>query len=207
MYTSLVYTVHMSPRERILRAARRIYEKDGLAGLSMRRVSARVGLTPMALYRHYADKDALLDALVAEGFAQFEVVVQHAADEPTPLARVRAVCEGYVEFALSYPRMFELMFLIPRPGVPSAPASLQSSPSASFTRIIASVHEAMQAGTIVADDPAQVMLLLWGTVHGLVALHFSGRFRFDDAAFRQLASAQIDRALRLLTARTSPPPE
>jgi AcrR family transcriptional regulator len=154
----------------------------------------------MALYRHYADKDALLDALVADGFAQFEVVVQKAADEATPLARLRSLCEGYVEFALSRPRLFELMFLIPRPGVPPAPTSLQSSPSAPFTRIIASVHEAMQAGTIAADDPAQVMLLLWSTIHGLVALHFSGRFQFDDAAFRQLASAQIDRGVRWLAA-------
>jgi AcrR family transcriptional regulator len=193
----------MSPRERILRAARRIYEKDGLAGLSIRRVSQRVRLTPMALYRHYANKDALLDALVAEGFTHWEVFVQKAADEPTPIARLRGVCEGYVDFALANPRIFELMFLIPRKGVPPAPASLQSTPSPGFSRIIASLHEAMQTGAMTPDDPAQVILFLWGTVHGLVALHFSGRFQFDDAVFRKLASAQIDRAIRLLS-RQSP---
>jgi len=188
----------MSPRERILRAARLIYEKEGLAGLSMRRVSQRVRLTPMALYRHYANKDALLDALVAEGFGHFEAVVQKAADEPTPIARIRGVCHGYVDFALANPRMFELMFLIPRRGIPTAPASLQSSPSPAFTRIIAAVHEAMETRVIPADDPGQVMLFLWGTLHGLIALHFSGRFQFDDALFRKVAAAQIDRLIRLL---------
>jgi AcrR family transcriptional regulator len=188
----------MSPQERILRAARRLYEKEGLAGVSMRRVSQRIGVTPMALYRHYADKDALLDALATEGFGQFEGFVQRAADEATPIARLRALGECYIDFALTHPRMFELMFLIPRRGIPPAPASLDSKASPSFTRIAASLREAMQEGTIAADDPAQVLLFIWGIVHGLVALHFSGRFQFDDVAFRKLASAQIDRAIRLL---------
>jgi AcrR family transcriptional regulator len=195
----------MTPRERILRAARRIYEKDGLAGLSMRRVSAQVGLTPMALYRHYADKDALLDALVADGFAQFETFVAVAADQPTPTARFRGVLEAYIEFALERPRTFELMFFIPRDNVPPAPASLEATPSPSFTRIIAAVKEAMKDGALAPDDIGQVLLLAWSTVHGLIALHFSGRFGHDDNAFRPIASQTIDRLMRVLASGTLPP--
>jgi len=194
----------MSPRDRILRAAKAIHERNGLAALTMRRVSARVGLTPMALYRHFADKDALLDALVAEGFTQFEGFVARAADAPTPAERFRAVLHGYVDFALTHPRTFELMFFVPRTNVPAAPASLASTPSPAFTRIIAAVREAMRDGTIVTDDSPQLLLLAWGTVHGLVALHFSGRFGHDDAVFRRIADDQISRLMRLL-APASPP--
>src|SRR5829696_2352994 len=64
--TGRVYTVHMRPaRERILKAAERIYRKAGVDALSIRRVAAAVDLTPMAIYRHFRDKDALIDALVA----------------------------------------------------------------------------------------------------------------------------------------------
>src|SRR5688500_6104847 len=135
LYTQLVYTVYMAPADRILREARKIYERHGLPGLSIRRVSARVGVTPMALYRHYAGKDALLDALVAEGFAEWETYVARAADEPTPMSRVRAILAVYVEFALDHPRLFELMFLTPRKGIPPAPASLEPPPSPGFTRL------------------------------------------------------------------------
>jgi AcrR family transcriptional regulator len=195
----------MTSEERILRAARRIYEKDGMPGLSMRRVSAQVGLTPMALYRHYADKSALIEALVADGFAQFETFVAGAADAPTPGARFRAVLDAYVDFALKRPRTFELMFFIPRDGVPPAPASLEASSSPSFTRIIAAVKEAMQDGTLAPDDVGQVLLLAWSTIHGLIALHFSGRFGHDDRAFRPIASQVIDRLMRALAPRATTP--
>ncbi len=194
----------MTPADRILREARKLYERHGLPGLSIRRVSARVGVTPMALYRHYADKDALLDALVAEGFGEWEMYVARAADAATPMARVRGVLSMYVEFALDHPRLFELMFLIPRTGIPPAPASLASTPSPGFTRIIAAINEAMQEGSLAGEDTKEVILLVWATVHGLIALHFSGRFQFDDAAFRQIASRQIDRLLRALAPARKP---
>jgi AcrR family transcriptional regulator len=196
----------MTQRERIVRAAQRIYEKEGMAGLSMRRVSARVRLTPMALYRHFDDKDALLDALVAEGFARFESYVARAAEEASAIDRFRAVLQQYIEFALANPRTFELMFLIPRVGIPAAPASLERSPSPAFTRIIASVEEAMRNGALAADDPGRTMLFSWSAIHGLIALHFSGRFGFDDAVFRGVASEQIDRLIRLLAAPASSSP-
>ena len=205
VYTREVYTVHMTTRDQILRAAKAIHERSGLQALTMRRVSARVRLSPMALYRHFADKDALLDALVADGFAQFEHVVSQAADAPTAEQRLRAMLHGYVDFALANPRTFELMFFVPRTNVPVAPASLAASPSPGFSRIIAAVHEAMREGTIAADDPAQVLLLAWGTIHGLVALHFSGRFGYDDAAFRHIVDDQIERFMRVLARAPSPP--
>jgi AcrR family transcriptional regulator len=194
----------MAPADRILREARKIYERHGLPGLSIRRVSARVGVTPMALYRHYAGKDALLDALVAEGFAEWETYVARAADEPTPMARVRAILAVYVEFALDHPRLFELMFLTPRKGIPPAPASLESPPSPGFTRIIAAFNEAMRERSLATDDTKEVILMAWATVHGLIALHFSGRFQFDDAAFRQIAARQIDRLIRALAPARKP---
>ena len=51
-------------RDRILDAARNLFDAEGEAGLSMRRIATVVGITPMAIYRHYADKDALKNALI-----------------------------------------------------------------------------------------------------------------------------------------------
>lgn len=193
----------MTSRQRILRAAQRIHETKGLDGLSIRRVSSRVGLTPMAVYRHFADKDALLDALVAEGFAEFETYVAAAARARTPEARIRAVVRAYVTFALEHPRLFELMFLVPRRRVPTAPASLQTTPSPAFSRIIAAVHEAIETGVIAPDDPAQLLLFMWSAVHGLITLHFSGRFGFDDALLWRIVDEQLDRLMRLLACGTA----
>ena len=59
-------------RAAVVETALRLVDRDGLEGVSMRRVAAAVGATPMALYRHVPNKDALLDALVATVFAELE---------------------------------------------------------------------------------------------------------------------------------------
>ena len=58
-------------RERIVEEARDLYLTAGLAGLSMRKVAERVGVTATALYRHFEDKQALLLAVVQAGFERF----------------------------------------------------------------------------------------------------------------------------------------
>jgi len=60
----------MPTRTRIIRASRRLFDEKGLEELSLRSVARRVGITPMAIYRHFDSKEALVDALVLDGLAQ-----------------------------------------------------------------------------------------------------------------------------------------
>ena len=187
-------------RDRILAAADRIHASKGASALSLRAVARAVGITPMAIYRHFKDKDDLLDALAAAGFDKLEGYFAAAVRARTPLKALERVLLAYGDFAMAEPRAFELMFLIPRT-VPEAPASLRTSPSPSFETLISGVREAIESGTIAAGDPAEIILLCWATVHGLVALHLTGRFGYDDARFRRLYAGTVKRLLSTLTVR------
>src|SRR5260370_27972470 len=68
----LVYSVDMkaTTSQRIARAARRLLDKEGAESVTMRRVASAVGITPMALYRHYPNRDGLLNALADVGFVE-----------------------------------------------------------------------------------------------------------------------------------------
>jgi TetR/AcrR family tetracycline transcriptional repressor len=66
-------------RERILEAALEIVEGEGVDALSMRRLAQELDVWPMSVYRYFQDKDALLDAMAADGFEQ---VSAPPADEP-----------------------------------------------------------------------------------------------------------------------------
>ncbi|HEX8693051.1 MAG TPA: TetR/AcrR family transcriptional regulator [Longimicrobium sp.] len=196
----MVYGVDPTPgQQRILAAAERLYKGGGLDALSIRRVAELVGVTPMAIYRHYRDKDALLEALVGLGFERWEKYLARAARRRTPLRRFEAALTQYREFALDEPRLFELMFLIPRPNVPHAPASLRMTSSPAFGVMIASVREAMEAGALRRGDPGETILALWAAAHGLTALHFSGRFGGDDAVFRRVYDRTMKQLLQLFT--------
>lgn len=187
-------------RDRILAAARRIHRTEGVAGLSLRAVAREVGLTPMAIYRHFEGKDALLMALVAEGFAELEAVFAKAVDARTPLKAIERLLLAYGDFALAEPEAFELMFLIRRPAVPEAPASLRTSPSSSFEVAISAVREAIEAGDLKPGDPAEIILTAWATVHGLIALHLTGRFGGNSEAFRATYRRTVKRLMGMLAA-------
>jgi AcrR family transcriptional regulator len=187
----------MPSPDTILTVAERIHRKHGLQALSLRRIAKVVGVTPMALYRHFKDKDALLTALAARGFAILETFLAEAATRRDPLSRVRAGLVQYREFALAERRLFELMFLVPRRDVPSAPESLRATSSPAFGTLIGALKDCMEDGTLRRADPAQVILLLWGTAHGLIALHYSGRFG-NDGHFRALFDAMLNFQFQLL---------
>jgi len=187
-------------RQRILSAAHRIHRTHGVAALSLRAVAREVGLTPMAIYRHLEDKDALLMALVEEGFAKLETVFAEALTAKTPLKAIERFLLAYAEFALAEPHAFELMFLVRRPGVPEAPASLRTSPSPSFEGAISAVQEAMETGDLKRGDPGETILTIWATAHGLIALHLTGRFGYKDDTFRTIYRRTVKRLLVMLAA-------
>jgi AcrR family transcriptional regulator len=186
-------------RERILTAARRIHRTQGVAALSLRAVAREVGLTPMAIYRHFADKDALLMALVQEGFAELEIQFAAAVKARTPLKAIEGVLLAYAEFAIAEPHAFELMFMVRRPDIPAAPASLRRSPSPSFEVVIAAVRDAMAAGDLPEGDPGDLLLFAWSTAHGLITLHLTGRFGGDADTFRPIYRRTMKRLMAMLS--------
>lgn len=193
----------MPTTQQIVETAERIHNKRGLEALSMRSVAKAVRVTPMALYRHFADKDALLNAVAERGFATLETYLAKAGAESRPIRRMRQGLIQYREFALAHRRMFELMFFLPRAGVPKAPASLGETTSPSFGKLIETLKQCMDAGSVRRSDPGLVILMLWAMAQGLIALHFSGRFG-ADATFREIFDLALDTELDALKPRQDP---
>src|ERR1700751_4540642 len=130
--------------ERIAIAARRLLDKEGAEAVTMRRVAAAVGITAMAVYRHYPDRKGLLNALADEGFrelAEALSAVRTPGDgtakngsaknsrRDSIEARLRRLLDVNVTFALENPRLFELMFLTPREGARQFPRDFAAGKS------------------------------------------------------------------------------
>ena len=77
----------MNARDRILNAAYRVMKRDGAAAFSLRAVAKAANVTPMAIYKHFENRDALLDALVLDGLAHWETRVR-SIKAGTPLERM-----------------------------------------------------------------------------------------------------------------------
>jgi AcrR family transcriptional regulator len=174
----------MHPADRILRAAVRLYERDGERGVSIRNVAAAVGLSPMALYRHYAGRDDLLAAIAAEAFAVWEARVQavRGKDARAWLARLS---EAYLRFALDEPRRYEACFVLPSRTARRIPADFAAGRSPAARVITERIAEGLARGELRGPDALTIGLVVWAEAHGLILLHRDGRFGGDRRVFTQ----------------------
>ncbi|MFF0461725.1 TetR/AcrR family transcriptional regulator [Streptomyces mexicanus] len=97
-------------RERILSAAANLLDREGRAAVSTRAVCAAAGVQPPTLYRLFGDKDGLLDALADYGFERYLVEKQALGQTDDPVADLRRCWDLHVDFGLSRPASYILMY-------------------------------------------------------------------------------------------------
>jgi AcrR family transcriptional regulator len=184
----------MTMKARILAAAKAAFEAEGLAGVSVRRVAGAVGITPMAVYRHYADKDALINALVMDGLTAWEVRVRRR-NGATALQRIEHMIELFIDFALKEPRTFEAAFLLPGRDARRFPNDFVRGRSPAVALLQADMEDVLRERGLQPSLALEVWLMLWGLGQGLVALYRAGRMEGGARAFRALARKLLRRSL------------
>jgi len=191
-------------RQRIFRAARSILLDEGAAALSMRRIGRQVGLTPAAIYRHYASKQELLDEIAIAGLQALESHLRPALDAATPGGRVRRLTDGFLDFAMEQPTYFDFVFLTP--GVLRKPLTeeLARPMWGTFRESVDQIEACMARGDIRKDDPLLTAILIFSQVHGLVSLYRTKQIGPDPREFRQLYRASVERLLRSLRPASRP---
>jgi AcrR family transcriptional regulator len=143
-------------------------ETDDVDAVSIRAVAQRVGVTAPSIYLHFADKDALLDAVVSDVFADLDTALaKAAADAKTPLEQVLAEGTAYVRFALQHPEHYRVALMQPCTTPPEVDDVLRDC---AFMRLHASVEECMNSGVFPAGDPYPIALDLWSAAHGIASL-------------------------------------
>ena len=180
-------------RERILSAARDIFLEHGAGGVTMRGLAARIGVTPMALYRHFDNRDDLLDAIVAHGHATFLGYLNRALAESTPAARLLAAGEQYLNFALDHPRSYAVMFMEHAAGVASPGKAQPWENAATFRFLVDRIRDCAAAGVLHVGDAEDAALSVWAHVHGLVSLFLAGKLPVERQAFEAIYRRSIGR--------------
>jgi AcrR family transcriptional regulator len=169
---------------RIFDAARALFERGGAQGMSMRRIAQKVGITPMAIYKHYPDKDALLNALMLDGFVAWEASVG-ALDAREPLAWLQAMAEAFLDFALNEPRRYEAAFLLKASAARRYPGDFAAGRSPAVSRMMARIEQAKAQGLIGDIPTLDIAINLVALPQGLVDIYRAGRFT-GEAEFRAI---------------------
>jgi AcrR family transcriptional regulator len=181
--------------EKILRAAHKLFEREGADAVSMRRVADAVGITPMAIYRHFPNREALLKRLSDDSFNTVAHEWEARATHPDILKRLRALLEPYLQYALEHPHLFDHAFSVRRDDARRFPEDFRARQSPTLNVVADAVAEGVRRGVLKQDDPWNVAMSLWAHAHGLVALYRAGRFSYDEAQFRKFYFESIGRLI------------
>jgi AcrR family transcriptional regulator len=189
--TGFVYSVHMSDqRGRILACACDLYLRNGLDGLSMRKLAKEVGVTAPAIYRHYKGRDEVLADVLREAHRTFSRYLYAALGAPTPLERFFGAGEGYLDFVFDHPRWYSMLFTGPEHlGMDDLPEDIESMGTAIHQFWIDRVRECMESGILKEGDPREASITMWAHAHGMVQLYHHGHFRVSQEEFRLLFEA------------------
>ncbi len=159
-------------REEILDATTDLLLEAGTAKeVSIRSVAQRVGVTPPSIYLHFADKDALLDAVCARYFEKLDEEMQSvAAGQPSTVEVLRAQGLAYVRFAMKTPELYRIATMgESRPGS-DVDVALNSS---AFVHLRAAVEGLMAEGIYAPGDSTAMALELMTVAHGVAAMLIS----------------------------------
>jgi AcrR family transcriptional regulator len=188
----------------LIAAGTELARSGGPEAVVLREATRRVGVTPNAAYRHFADRRALLDAVCSAAQSLLAVAIEqelarvHSARDPAAvaLARLRAVGTGYIRFAQTEPGLFRTAFSA-SPDLENAadPARAGASGLTPFQLLGSTLDELVVAGALPPARRPAAEFLAWSSVHGLAMLLIDGPLRGLD---RKQTHAIVERLLDMV---------
>lgn len=206
----------LSPEERraqIVAAARSLFAAEGTDNVSMRKIAKRVGITQAAIYQHFENKEAIFFVIIEGFFSDLLAALEAAsAKEIEPLHRLRSAMRAYIEYGLSRPEEYRLVFMTPMSGlvraglaVPRTDEARQtpSKGSLAFDVLDRAVRDVALAGRTRFANTDLLAEAVWAAGHGIVSLLIThDQFPWTDR--ERIVEFQLDLVFRGLLHENCP---
>jgi AcrR family transcriptional regulator len=190
---------HGDLKNALIKTGVEILAKDGVSGLSLRKVASRAGVSHAAPYSHFADKQALIAAISTEGFRQLydrvNMVVEQYKTKPS--RQLVEVAWAYVQFALDDRDRFKVMFsgvLEKERDYPEFVAEAQKN-----FQLVKMIVEANQAAGVLRSGPSDLVAMsAWGIIHGFIMLLLEGQIShtvLEQMSLRELVEFQLEQIM------------
>jgi AcrR family transcriptional regulator len=186
-------------RARLIDEAMVLLEREGAEAITLRSLAAAVGVSHMAPYRHFRDKEALLAALAERGFVALGTAMQaagarRAAAGAAPREAFLGFGLAYLAFARARPQLYRLMFGPALAGKPGH-AGLQAAGEATYAGLSQAVGAVLAPQGVTAEDANTHAVTTWALVHGLAMLLLDGRLKVAPDSAEE--TALVEHVLRV----------
>jgi AcrR family transcriptional regulator len=155
-------------RAQIIDAARRIAEREGWSGVTVRRLSDEISYSQPVLYDHFGSREGILAAVAIEGFQELGLALEKARKRLKPGNKVESVAAAYLEFAASSPALYEAMFSLSL-NIPFGEAATPPELRFAFAQLLDLFAAQGSRSEVLAE-------LFWAGLHGIAEFTRSKRF-------------------------------
>ena len=191
-------------KQKILDAARELFVEHGYEAVSMRKIAEKIEYSPTAIYLHFEDKDALLDELCGNDYRTLAHRFIDFAQIKDPIERLRRSGLAYLDFALSHPQHYRLMFMTPTPDRPPSAENLayKGKPEEdAYAFLRATLAQAIEEKRLRPEytDPDLLAQMAWSSLHGVVSLHIAKKLQpewIDPRPPRETAKHMMELLVR-----------
>jgi AcrR family transcriptional regulator len=157
-------------REDILNAAIEMFLKDGFEKTSIIGIAEKLEYSTNTIYLYFKDKTELLYALMEQGFKKLTALFKKMRYDQDPVIRLKMLGHTYIWFALENKAYYDLMFIMKKPMDLVKDESWRTGTNA-FNFLSDTVKECIRGSRLNFEDDFSATLIIWGFVHGLVALY------------------------------------
>jgi AcrR family transcriptional regulator len=160
---------HGDLRDALVQAALRDAELGGPEAISLKALAKELGVSQPAPYRHFADRDALLQAVTAEAFRQFTAILREAIGKPSKRSKLARLAQTALDFGLKRNGIYRLMFASRTMANAEKESELHVAAHETFGLLVES-FEAPAVGLLRERHAMQV----WAALHGVISLAEQG---------------------------------
>ena len=165
-------------RKQILDASMKLFVEEGFENVTIRKIADIIEYSPTTIYLYFKDKNEIFYQLHELGFQKMAALNQNLANIKNPLTRLLKMGENYIEFGLSNPEFYDVMFILraPMQTLENMENCDWKNGEVALHTLMAIVEECMKKGHIKKGNVQAVSMAIWGMVHGLVSLQIRSRF-------------------------------
>jgi AcrR family transcriptional regulator len=167
---------HGDLKNALIEAGLEILSKEGVSGLSLRKVARKAGVSHSAPYAHFADKQALIAAISTEGYRllyeKMQEIQKNFIDDPS--RQLVEVAWAYVRFAQTDPEQFKVTFSNAVASERDYPALVEMTGKC-FNQVVRIVKACQEAGILAPSAPDTMAVGIWSVVHGFASLLIEGQ--------------------------------
>jgi len=187
---------HGNLKEELFTVAFEHIERHDVETLTLKVLADATGTSRSAIYRHFENKDALMEAVILRGFDAFDAAVSTVLKENNrPLVdRFYLAARHYIEYARAHPNLYRLLFGKRYAYIREEAMSLKDPACMGFGPLKAAIEEGQRLGMLKQDDSYEQSIIVLASLHGLATMIIDG-FHEVDEIFEALCTRMFESLL------------